>query len=56
VQIFFREKRLPIAEGWKRSNVTINGTTMGVLGAAIRAASNWTATQKCEPLVLGQMV
>ncbi|KAJ7840845.1 Cloroperoxidase [Mycena olivaceomarginata] len=55
VQIFFREERLPIAEGWKRSNVTINGTTMGVLSAAIRAASNWTATQECEPLVLGPM-
>ncbi|KAF8193908.1 Cloroperoxidase [Mycena galopus ATCC 62051] len=53
VQIFFREERLPIAEGWKRSNVTITGEILGPIGAGIFAFSNWTFTQRCEDLVLG---
>ncbi|THU95888.1 hypothetical protein K435DRAFT_111970 [Dendrothele bispora CBS 962.96] len=28
VQIFFREERLPIAEGWHRSEIPINDTTL----------------------------
>ncbi|KAJ7312924.1 Chloroperoxidase [Mycena albidolilacea] len=56
VQIFFREERLPIAEGWKRSNVSLNGTTMEALSVAIQAASKWTATQECETLVLAPTV
>ncbi|KAJ7843104.1 Cloroperoxidase [Mycena olivaceomarginata] len=56
VQIFFREERLPIAEGWKRSNVSLNGTTMDALRVAIQAASNSTATQECETLVLAPTV
>ncbi|KAJ7756088.1 Chloroperoxidase [Mycena maculata] len=53
VQIFFREERLPIAEGWKRANVTITADTLNTIGDIIIAASNWTATQQCEDLVLG---
>ncbi|THU91329.1 hypothetical protein K435DRAFT_576124, partial [Dendrothele bispora CBS 962.96] len=41
VQIFFREERLPIAEGWKRSEVPINSDTLGPLFHSIAAQSNW---------------
>ncbi|KAJ7478648.1 Cloroperoxidase [Mycena galericulata] len=53
VQIFFREERLPIAEGWKRSDVTITAETMNSIQNEIFFVSNWTMTQECEPLVIG---
>jgi hypothetical protein len=53
VQIFFREERLPIAEGWKRPNTMITGATLAPIEVAIGDASDWTATQQCEDLVLG---
>ncbi|KAJ7478662.1 Cloroperoxidase, partial [Mycena galericulata] len=53
VQIFFREERLPIAEGWKRSNITITAETLGPMEDIILTVSNWTLTQVCEDLVLG---
>ncbi|KAJ7921464.1 Cloroperoxidase [Mycena leptocephala] len=54
VQIFFREERLPIAEGWKRSNTTITADTMNPIQNMIFFVSNWTSpTQPCEDLVLG---
>lgn len=53
VQIFFREERLPIAEGWKRPNVTITAETMNDMEGIIETVSNWTFTQRCEDLVLG---
>jgi len=53
VNIFFREERLPIAEGWKRSETPINGSTIGPLYRKIQAASNWTAGEDCHWLRLG---
>ncbi|KAL0573900.1 hypothetical protein V5O48_008048 [Marasmius crinis-equi] len=44
VQIFFREERLPIAEGWKRSSIPINSTTFAPIVGQIFAASNWQPT------------
>ncbi|KAJ7220679.1 Cloroperoxidase, partial [Mycena pura] len=53
VQIFFREERMPIAEGWKRPDVTITANTLDPIQNIIFFLSNWTATQQCEDLVLG---
>ncbi|KAF7369730.1 putative Cloroperoxidase [Mycena venus] len=53
VQIFFREERMPIAEGWKRSTTPTTGETLASIQGAIMAASKWTPTQACEPIVLG---
>jgi hypothetical protein len=50
VQIFFREERLPIAEGWKRSTTLITDDTLSPLEVVIRNVSMWTASQACEPL------
>ncbi|KAJ7264508.1 Chloroperoxidase [Mycena haematopus] len=53
VQIFFREERLPIEEGWKRSDTTITAETMNDMEGIIIDNSNWTPTQLCDDLVLG---
>ncbi|KAJ7123742.1 Cloroperoxidase [Mycena epipterygia] len=53
VQIFFREERLPIEEGWTRPTTTITAETMDPIQDIIIAASNWTPTQEFEALVLG---
>ncbi|KAJ7607503.1 Cloroperoxidase [Roridomyces roridus] len=53
VNIFFRDERLPIEEGWKRSEVLITPDTMHPMQTFIFHNSNWTQTQACEPLVLG---
>jgi len=53
VQIFFREERLPIAEGWKKPTTLITVDTLEPLENVIHAASKWNQTQSCEPLVLG---
>ncbi|KAF8185291.1 Cloroperoxidase [Mycena galopus ATCC 62051] len=53
VQIFFREERLPFAEGWSKSTTLIDVDTLAPLEELIHTASNWTETQNCEPLVLG---
>ncbi|KAJ7286841.1 Cloroperoxidase, partial [Mycena rebaudengoi] len=53
VQIFFREERLPIAEGWKRSNTRITAETIGPIEGLVQLVSNWNYTQLCEDLVLG---
>ncbi|KAJ6468630.1 Cloroperoxidase, partial [Mycena vitilis] len=53
VNIFFREERLPIAEGWKKPTTRITEDTLGPLEDTIHNASMWTATQPCEPLRLG---
>ncbi|KAF5364386.1 hypothetical protein D9757_011896 [Collybiopsis confluens] len=41
VQIFFREERLPLAEGWKRSEVPINDDTLDFVSSEIRNATTW---------------
>ncbi|KAJ7620482.1 Cloroperoxidase [Mycena polygramma] len=53
VNIFFREERLPIAEGWKKTATLITVDTLNPLEHTIRNASVWTETQSCEPLRLG---
>ncbi|KAJ6454347.1 Chloroperoxidase [Mycena sanguinolenta] len=53
VQIFFREERLPFAEGWTKPTTLITSDTMNPLSRIIQSASNWTETTSCEPLVLG---
>ncbi|KAJ7189035.1 Cloroperoxidase [Mycena filopes] len=53
VQIFFREERLPIAEGWKRPRTTITADSLETIEGIIIDNSNWTITQQCEDLVLG---
>ncbi|KAJ7624101.1 Cloroperoxidase [Mycena polygramma] len=52
VQIFFREERLPIAEGWAKPSKLITVDTLTPLERNIVKASNWT-TQPREPLRLG---
>ncbi|KAJ8081090.1 hypothetical protein PM082_017931 [Marasmius tenuissimus] len=53
VQIFFREERLPIEEGWKRSTTPINGATVQALADKIAAASDWEPTgDNCPRVVL----
>ncbi|KAJ6618735.1 Chloroperoxidase [Mycena sp. CBHHK59/15] len=47
VQIWFREERLPYAEGWKRPSVTLDGTSVTALTGAVQAASNWTSSGGC---------
>ncbi|KAJ6458954.1 Chloroperoxidase [Mycena vitilis] len=56
VNIFFREERLPIAEGWKRSPKLISVNTLDTIEHVIQNMSQWTATQSCEPLLLGSGV
>ncbi|KAJ6556191.1 Cloroperoxidase [Mycena capillaripes] len=53
VQVFFREERMPIEEGWTRPTTSITRASLNALGAVIMANANWTATQECEALVLG---
>ncbi|KAF7304159.1 HEME-HALOPEROXIDASE domain-containing protein [Mycena indigotica] len=52
VQIFFREERLPVQEGWKLPTTKITAATLSPLDHAIRDASNWTETSVCGPVVL----
>ncbi|KAF9262646.1 Cloroperoxidase [Marasmius fiardii PR-910] len=41
VNIFFREERMPLAEGWKKSSVPVTGQTDGPLFGAIFQGSQW---------------
>ncbi|KAJ7265320.1 Cloroperoxidase [Mycena rebaudengoi] len=56
VDVFFREERLPIAEGWKKSTTLITAAGLVPMGRIIQNASEWTRTQSCEPLILGPSV
>ncbi|KAJ7093573.1 Peroxidase, family 2-domain-containing protein [Mycena epipterygia] len=51
VNIFFREERLPIAEGWKKPAL-ITSAMLAPIRSLIQTASEWNATQPCGPLVL----
>ncbi|KAJ7586832.1 hypothetical protein C8J56DRAFT_1082928 [Mycena floridula] len=42
VNIFFREERMPIEEGWKRPNVSITRATIAPITAIISQASEWS--------------
>ncbi|KAJ7181296.1 Chloroperoxidase [Mycena crocata] len=56
VQIFFREERLPYAEGFKLPTTKITEDTLSALEDVIHEKSEWTQTQKCGPLLLGSGV
>ncbi|KAJ7771987.1 Chloroperoxidase [Mycena maculata] len=47
VQIWFREERLPYAEGWQRPAGTLDGDSVTALTGAVQAASNWTTSGGC---------
>ncbi|KAJ7916323.1 Cloroperoxidase [Mycena leptocephala] len=53
VNIFFREERMPFAEGWKRSKTQTTVETVGKLSSIILQGANDVPTQPCEPHVLG---
>ncbi|KAJ7108982.1 Cloroperoxidase [Mycena crocata] len=53
VNIFFREERLPYAEGWKPSKTRITDDSLDPIERIIRNASEWTQTQHCGPMILG---
>ncbi|KAJ7588754.1 Chloroperoxidase [Mycena floridula] len=42
VNVFFREERMPIEEGWTRPNVSITLATVAPLSAIIAQASDWS--------------
>ncbi|KAJ7893411.1 Cloroperoxidase [Mycena olivaceomarginata] len=48
--------RLPVAVGWARSPTLITSASMGLMSRIIEAAAVWTATQACEPLVIGPTI
>nr|7ZNM_A Chain A, Artificial Unspecific Peroxygenase [Marasmius rotula]7ZNM_B Chain B, Artificial Unspecific Peroxygenase [Marasmius rotula]7ZNV_A Chain A, artificial unspecific peroxygenase [Marasmius rotula]7ZNW_A Chain A, artificial unspecific peoxygenase [Marasmius rotula]7ZNW_C Chain C, artificial unspecific peoxygenase [Marasmius rotula] len=53
VQIFFREERLPIEEGWKRSTTPITSDTLNPIAGQISEASNWKPNpDQCPWIVL----
>lgn len=53
VNIFFREERLPIAEGWKRSEVPITSDLLSPWSDTIFFASDWQGpTQNDSELVI----
>ncbi|KAJ7586865.1 Chloroperoxidase, partial [Mycena floridula] len=41
VNIFFREERMPIEEGWKRPNISITSATIDPISTIIAQASEW---------------
>ncbi|KAJ6582238.1 Cloroperoxidase [Mycena capillaripes] len=53
VQIFFREERLPVAEGWKKSTTPSTAQNSQALANKILQVANDSPTQMCEPLILG---
>jgi hypothetical protein len=53
VNIFFREERLPYAEGFKLPKMLITEESLEALEDTIHKASQWNQTQKCGPLILG---
>ncbi|KAJ7586901.1 Chloroperoxidase [Mycena floridula] len=49
VNIFFREERMPIEEGWKRPNVSITLATITPIIAIISQASEWSPNPNQTP-------
>ena len=49
VDIFFREERLPLEEGWRMSNVTIDLPTERPVSRIIRSTSEWEANPEQYP-------
>ncbi|KAJ7647781.1 Cloroperoxidase [Roridomyces roridus] len=53
VQIWFREERLPYAEGWQRPEKILDPTSVSTLTGAVQAASNWVTSGGCPYLRQG---
>ncbi|KAJ7140545.1 Cloroperoxidase [Mycena crocata] len=53
VNIWFREERIPYAEGFELTKTRITEDTMSPIEDVIRDASEWTQTQHCGPMLLG---
>ena len=47
VNVFFREERLPIKEGWKPSPIQIDNDSLGALQDQIAEAADWTPDGNC---------
>ncbi|KAJ7935272.1 Peroxidase, family 2-domain-containing protein [Mycena leptocephala] len=47
VQIWFREERLPYAEGWQRPECVLDGASVTALTGAVKTASDWTSSGGC---------
>jgi hypothetical protein len=55
VDIFFREERLPLEEGWKIPNVPIDQQTERPVNLVIRENSGWAANpEQCPWVTLAQ--
>ncbi|KAK1233465.1 hypothetical protein PQX77_003361 [Marasmius sp. AFHP31] len=55
VQVLFREERLPIKEGWKRSAVPVTPAILGGLIAEIFKVSGWQPTgEQCAAIAFPQ--
>ncbi|KAF8150498.1 Cloroperoxidase [Mycena galopus ATCC 62051] len=54
IQTWFREERLPFAEGWAAPASTLDGTSVTALTGAVTAASNWTSSGGCPYVRTGQ--
>lgn len=53
MNVFFREERLPIQEGWKRSSKTIDTRVLGPIGEKVTELSDWKPTgTDCAEIVL----
>ncbi|KAK1223524.1 hypothetical protein PQX77_013601 [Marasmius sp. AFHP31] len=51
VNIFFREERMPLEEGWRISKVAINDETESPINKIIKATSEWEANSEQYPWV-----
>ncbi|KAK7057693.1 heme-HALOPEROXIDASE domain-containing protein [Favolaschia claudopus] len=47
VQIWFREERLPFAEGWARPSCTLDPASVNKLTGAVKDASKWSSSGGC---------
>ncbi|KAJ7655656.1 Cloroperoxidase [Mycena polygramma] len=52
-QIWFREERLPYAEGWQRPAETLDPASVTALTGAVKKASNWSSSGGCPYLRSG---
>ncbi|KAJ6593326.1 Cloroperoxidase, partial [Mycena capillaripes] len=47
VQTWFREERIPFAEGWQRPECTLDPTSVTTLTGAVKEASKWSSSGGC---------
>ncbi|KAK0225327.1 Peroxidase, family 2-domain-containing protein [Armillaria fumosa] len=53
VDIFFREERMPIEEGWTKPSTLITGQTMFSIASIIEETSEWVDNGGCPTMRLG---